>query len=59
MPVYWDEYLPVVGQGSISMTEDNSADAATSQKQRIDHISDVLKKSGLNVYRRHIASKVR
>lgn len=59
VPVYWDEYLPVVGQGSISMTEDNSADAATSQKQRIDHISDVLKKSGLNVYRRHIASKVR
>ena len=46
VPVYWDEYLPVVGQGSISMTEDNSADAATSQKQRIDHISDVLKKSG-------------
>lgn len=41
------------------MTEDNSADAATSQKQCIDHISDVLKKSGLNVYRRHIASKVR
>ena len=59
VPVYWDEYLPVVGQGSISMTEDNSSnDAVSTQKQRIDHISDVLKKSGLDVYRRHIASKV-
>ena len=59
VPVYWDEYLPVTGQGSMRMTEDNDGDDITStQHQRIAHVADVLKNSGMEIYRRHIASKV-
>lgn len=59
VPVYWDEYLPVTGQGSLRMAEDNTPtnlDAPPSQ--RIHHIYDVLGKTGMSVYRRHIASKL-
>lgn len=59
VPVYWDEYLPVTGQGSMHMQEDNSSeDAATTQRQRLDHIAQVLDRAGMSVYRRHIASKI-
>ena len=60
VPVHWDEYLPVTGQGSMLMQEDNTADGTDlTQNQRMAHISDVLGKAGMSVYRRHIASKLR
>lgn len=60
VPVDWDEYIPVTGQGTIQIKEDNDAeDASITQKQRIAHIHDVLRSSGLHMYRRHIASKVK
>jgi len=59
VPVYWDEYLPVTGEGSIRMTEDNQCDdSSATQYQRIAHISKLLNGSGMAIYRRHIASKV-
>lgn len=59
VPVYWDEYLPVVGQGSMQLKEDNATDNADiSQSQRIAHISDVLDATGMSAYRRHIASRL-
>lgn len=58
VPVHWDEYLPVTGVGYIDMKEDNIEDASTSQTQRLNHINNVLKETNLNVYRRHIASKI-
>lgn len=59
VPVEWNEYLPVTGYGSIVMREDNSQEVSEiTQKQRLSHIDEVLKKSNLNIYRRHIASKV-
>ena len=59
VPVEWNEYLPVTGYGSIVMREDNSQEfSEITQKQRLSHINEVLKKSNLNIYRRHIASKV-
>lgn len=59
VPVYWDEYLPVTGSGKIYMKEDNDfKDNSITQRQRLNHITDVLNKNSLNLYRRHIASKV-
>ncbi len=59
VPVYWDEYLPVTGQGYIQMKEDNDLpDASATQQQRLNHIDRILGQSHLNLYRRHIASKV-
>lgn len=69
VPVEWNEYLPVTGYGSIVMREegygsivmreDNSQEfSEITQKQRLSHIDEVLKKSNLNIYRRHIVSKV-
>lgn len=59
VPVEWNEYLPVTGYGSIIMREDNLQEVSEiTQKQRLSHIDEVLKKSNLNIYRRHIASKV-
>lgn len=59
VPVYWDEYLPVAGTGTIRMREDNEAkDDNVTQKQRLEHISSVLNQAHLDIYRRHIASKV-
>ncbi len=60
VPVYWDEYLPVMGIGSIKMIEDNkeTTDTAQTQIQRLNHITSLLRKENLSVYRRHIASKV-
>lgn len=59
VPVYWDEYIPVVGEGSMEIKEDNSggADTAASQTQRMEYINKVLSADNLKIYRRHIASK--
>ena len=60
VPIYWDDYQPVVGQGSMLIQEDNdNEDANITQSQRVGHISDVLDKAGMRVYRKHIASKLR
>lgn len=58
VPVYWDEYLPVTGEGHIQMHEDNEEMEFKSQGQRLEHIHDVVNKSHLSVYHRHIASKL-
>ena len=59
VPVYWDEYLPVTGKGTIYMKEDNEIENEDiTQHERINHINNVLSESKLNVYRRHIASKI-
>ena len=59
VPVEWYEFLPVEGNGRIMLQEDETQnDTDMSQKQRMSHISDVLQKSHLDVYRRHIASKI-
>ncbi len=58
VPVYWDEYLPVTGKGSFQMREDNTADNFTTQDQRLGHIHQVLNETNLDMYRRHIASRV-
>lgn len=58
VPVYWDEYLPVTGKGSMDIREDNDPDKSTTQNERLQHISSVLSSAGLDVYRRHIASRV-
>jgi len=59
VPVYWDEYIPVVGQGSIFIREDNNFDdTSITHRERISHINNVLGTANLSIYRRHIASKV-
>lgn len=59
VPVYWDEYLPVTGTGQIYMQEDNDfQDSDITHSQRLAHINSVLDKADLDVYRRHIASRV-
>ncbi len=59
VPVYWDEYLDVTGTGHIHIHEDNDFEAGSaSQSERIKHISSVLSDADMNVYRRHIASKI-
>lgn len=59
VPVYRDEYISVTGQGSIRIREDiDFEDSAIRQRERLDHINTVLDSANLNIYRRHIASKV-
>ncbi len=60
VPVYWDEYLPVTGTGTIQMREDNgdTTDKAPTQTDRLNHIYGFLSKENLSLYRRHIASRV-
>ena len=59
VPVYWDEYLPVTGSGMIYLKEDNNfKDDLVTQRQRLGHIRSVLTENNLNIYRRHIASRV-
>lgn len=59
VPVYWDEYIPVTGTGTIYIKEDNSfEDKTATTAQRITHISKVLADNNLQVYRRHIASRI-
>lgn len=59
VPVYWDEYLPVTGTGEIYMTEDNHFDdTSITHRERLSHIRNVLDQTHLNLYRRHIASRI-
>lgn len=59
VPVYWDEYLPVTGKRRMDIAEDNHYDdAKANQHQRIAHVTEVLKDSGMDVYRIHIVSKL-
>ncbi len=59
VPVFWDEYLPVTGHGTIFMKEDNDIEERSmSHRDRISHINKVINTSKMSVYRRHIASKV-
>lgn len=59
VPVYWDEYLPVTGSGMIYLKEDNNfKDDSVTQRQRLGHIRSVLTENNLNLYRRHIASRL-
>lgn len=59
VPVYRDEYISVIGQGSIRIREDIDFEySAISQCERLDHINTVLDSANLNIYRRHIAPKV-
>lgn len=59
VPVYWDEFLPVTGSGNIYIREDNDfKDASITHRQRLNHINNILDEANLDLYRRHIASKV-
>lgn len=59
VPVYWDEFLPVTGSGTIYMREDNDfKDGSITHRQRLNHINNILGEANLDLYRRHIASKV-
>lgn len=59
VPVYWDEFLPVTGSGNIYMREDNDfKDDSITHRQRLNHINNILGEANLDLYRRHIASKV-
>lgn len=59
VPVYWDEFLPVTGSDNIYMREDNDfKDDSITHRQRLNHINNILGEANLDLYRRHIASKV-
>lgn len=59
VPVYWDEFLPVTGSSNIYMKEDNDfKDGPITHRQRLSHINNVLGEANLDLYKRHIASKV-
>lgn len=59
VPVYWDEYTPVTGEGQIYIKEDNDMEkSGITQQERVAHIDRVLDKSDMTLYRRHIASRV-
>lgn len=59
VPVEWDEYLPVTGSGQFFIKEDNTTQEDNiSHKERISHINEILQKTNLDIYRRHIASKI-
>lgn len=60
VPVHWNEYLPVVGNGHLAIKEDNVADeTGMTQTQRIDRITTWLSENGHDVYRRHISSHLK
>ena len=59
VPVYWDEYLPVVGKGVMQISEDNQPEKAdATNTDRLQRRVELLNLSDYQVYRRHIASKV-
>lgn len=58
VPVYWDEYVSVLGSGKILIKEDNEHnDEGITYTQRRNHINNVLSKTGFLSYRRNIASR--
>ena len=59
VPVFWDEYLPITGKGTMHLTEDNEPDAPTATpRQRVDRIRKVLSATHMKMYRKHIASRL-
>lgn len=59
VPVYWDEYLPVVGSANMQISEDNRPEKEN--ETNIDRLSrkvEMLNLADYQIYRRHIASKV-
>lgn len=60
VPVDWYEYLPVTGEGKIAIQEDNSTpNAAATHKEQLSHIESVLSQTNMDLYRRHIASRIK
>lgn len=60
VPVHWDEYIPVTGEGKLEIHEDNEAPTTTiTQRERMHRINDILSRSQYRYYRRHIASACR
>ena len=60
VPVDWYEYLPVTGEGKISIQEDNdTTNAEATPKELLSHIESVLSQSNMDLYRKHIASRIR
>lgn len=59
VPVHWEEYLPVTGNGSFVMREDNiQLPEDATQTQRLEHIESLLGQIGHTLYRRHISSNL-
>ena len=60
VPVYWNEYFPVTGKGTIQITEDNNSttNQASSPTERMNSIRHLLDKKQMSLYRRHIASRL-
>ncbi|MBD5351916.1 MAG: hypothetical protein HDR86_03720 [Bacteroides sp.] len=60
VPVHWEEYLPVTGQGSFDIKEDHPTTdtAPETQTQRITRIQSLLAQSGHSLYRRNISSRL-
>lgn len=58
VPVYWDEYMPITGKGSLTLCEDPGFDdVACSVASRADYIEKFLVDNQLQHYRKHMASK--
>lgn len=59
VPVYWDQYDPVVGTGELRIREDNNwPDDSASFSERSRHEMEMLSSSQMTAYRRHIASSL-
>lgn len=59
VPVYWNEYIPVTGCGTLYIKEDNQVKKEfASQTQRLEYINKFLADSNFTIYRRNIASKM-
>lgn len=59
VPVYWDEYIPVTGKGTMYIKEDNKEEKRfASHTERIEYINKFLSDSDFTIYRRNIASKI-
>lgn len=60
VPVEWEEYLPVTGEGEILMKEDNQqVPTDATHTEHTEHINQMLEGCGMQRYRRHIASSLR
>lgn len=59
VPVHWEEYIPVTGQGSFAIKEDHmQLPVDSTQTQRLDHIQTLLSRTGHSLYRRNISSRL-
>lgn len=60
VPVYWDEYFPVTGKGTMILCEDSDFDdSQLSHTDRMAHIHSIVSQiDSRTIYRRHIASTI-